>query len=94
VQPVPARHDRARPRRRSERGLDGAFQPVPGQAAYGAGKAFVLSYTHSLAAELRGSGVTATALCPGPVHTRFGATAGFARNEAETALPSFMWSAR
>jgi len=71
-----------------------AFQPVPGQAAYGAGKAFVLSYTHSLAAELRGSGVTATALCPGPVHTRFGATAGFARNEAETALPSFMWSAR
>ncbi|MDT4922181.1 MAG: uncharacterized protein QOI15_3083, partial [Pseudonocardiales bacterium] len=38
-----------------------AFQPLPGQAGYGAGKAFVLSYTQSLAAELRGSGVTATA---------------------------------
>jgi len=30
-----------------------AFQPLPGQAGYGAGKAFVLSYTQSLAAELR-----------------------------------------
>src|SRR6266542_2787436 len=36
-----------------------AFQPLPGQAGYGAGKAFVLSYTQSLAAELRGTGVTA-----------------------------------
>ena len=43
-----------------------AFQPLPGQAAYGAGKAFVLSYTQSLVGELKGSGVTATALCPGP----------------------------
>ena len=46
-----------------------AFQPLPGQAAYAAGKAFVLSYTHSLVGELRGTGVTATALCPGPVKT-------------------------
>ena len=49
-----------------------AFQPLPGQAAYGAGKAFVLSYTQSLAGELRGTGVTATTLCPGPVDTGFG----------------------
>jgi short-subunit dehydrogenase len=68
-----------------------AFQPLPGQAAYGAGKAFVLSYTQSLAAELRGTGVRVTALCPGPVHTGFGATAGFADEDAEKALPSFMW---
>jgi short-subunit dehydrogenase len=68
-----------------------AFQPLPGQAGYGAGKAFVLSYTQSLAAELRGSGVTATALCPGPVDTGFGETAGFAKEDAENALPSFMW---
>lgn len=68
-----------------------AFQPLPGQAAYAAGKAFVLSYTQSLAGELRGTGVTATALCPGPVHTGFGAAAGFQHGEAESALPSFMW---
>ncbi|MDO9496884.1 MAG: SDR family NAD(P)-dependent oxidoreductase, partial [Nocardioides sp.] len=68
-----------------------AFQPLPGQAGYGAGKAFVLSYTQSLAGELGGSGVTATALCPGPVDTGFVATAGFAEGDAEKALPSVMW---
>lgn len=68
-----------------------AFQPLPGQAGYGAGKAFVLSYTQSLAGELRGSGVTATALCPGPVDTGFGERAGFTKAEAEAALPSVMW---
>ena len=56
-----------------------AFQPLPGQAAYGAGKAFVLSYTQSLVGELKGSGVTATCLCPGPVQTGFGERAGFTR---------------
>ena len=68
-----------------------AFQPLPGQAAYGASKAFVLSYTQSLAGELRGTGVTATALCPGPVETGFGARAGFTDEEAHDALPSVMW---
>lgn len=68
-----------------------AFQPLPGQAGYGASKAFVLSYTRSLGGELRGTGVTATALCPGPVDTGFGETAGFSKEDAESALPAFMW---
>jgi uncharacterized protein len=68
-----------------------AFGPLPGQAAYGAAKAFVLSYTHSLRAELRGTGVSATALCPGPVDTGFGEAAGFSKEEAESALPRVMW---
>jgi short-subunit dehydrogenase len=42
-----------------------AFQPVPSLATYAASKAFVLSLTESLAEELKGSGVTITALCPG-----------------------------
>ncbi len=67
-----------------------AFQPLPGQAAYGAGKVFVLSYTHSLIGELRGTGVTATTLCPGPVKTGFGQAAGFTE-EQENLLPSVMW---
>jgi len=68
-----------------------AFQPLPGQAGYGACKAFVLSYTRSLSGELRGTGVSATVLCPGPVDTGFGERAGFTRDEALTALPAFMW---
>lgn len=68
-----------------------AFQPLPGQAGYGACKAFVLSYTQSLTGELNGTGVTATALCPGPVDTGFGEAAGFSKEDAEAALPSVMW---
>src|SRR5690606_33537275 len=63
-----------------------AFQPLPGQAGYAASKAFVLSYTRSLAAELTGTGVSATVLCPGPVKTEFGTTAGFS-DDAQGALP-------
>jgi short-subunit dehydrogenase len=69
----------------------GAFGPLPGQAAYGAAKAFVLSYTQALGAELRGTGVTAATLCPGPVKTGFGEAAGIADEDAEATLPKAMW---
>lgn len=69
----------------------GAFGPVPGQASYGAAKAFVLSYTHALREELRGTGVTASTLCPGPVKTGFGPAAGVSDEDAEKSLPKMMW---
>jgi short-subunit dehydrogenase len=69
----------------------GAFGPVPGQASYGAAKAFVLSYTHALREELRGTGVSAATLCPGPVKTGFGEAAGISDAEAEKSLPKFLW---
>lgn len=69
----------------------GAFGPLPGQAAYGAAKAFVLSYTQALGQELKGTGVVAAALCPGPVKTEFGAAAGISDADAEAALPKAMW---
>jgi uncharacterized protein len=68
-----------------------AFQPMPGQAGYAASKAFVVSYSQALRGELRGTGVTVTVLCPGPVETEFAETAGFDPDEAEAALPRFMW---
>lgn len=46
-----------------------AFQPVPAMALYAASKAFVLSLSESLSEELKGSGVTVTALCPGITKT-------------------------
>jgi short-subunit dehydrogenase len=68
-----------------------AFQPLPGQASYGAAKAFVLSYSHALRGEVRSQGVSVTALCPGPVETGFAAAAGFDEAEAEASLPKFLW---
>ena len=52
------------------------FQPGPLMAVYYASKAYVLSFTEALANELAGSGVTATALCPGPTMTGFATRAG------------------
>lgn len=55
-----------------------AYQPGgPGAAVYYASKAFVLSFSRGLAAELRDSGVSVTALCPGPVATHFRDEGGF-----------------
>ena len=48
-----------------------AFQPGPLMALYYATKAFVLSFSEAIANELEGTGVTVTALCPGPTATGF-----------------------
>lgn len=54
-----------------------AFQPGPLQAVYYATKAYVLSFSEAIASELHGTGVTVTALCPGPTKTKFVETAEF-----------------
>lgn len=48
-----------------------SFQPGPLMAVYHASKAFVVSFSEALADELEGTGVTVTALCPGPTDTNF-----------------------
>jgi short-subunit dehydrogenase len=67
-----------------------AFQPLPRQATYAATKAFVLAFTDGLHADLGGTGVTATSLCPGPVKTEFAETAGI--DEAASGLPEVFWT--
>ena len=47
------------------------FLPIPGFAVYAATKAYVTSFSEALRAELRGTGVSVCALCPGPVVTEF-----------------------
>jgi uncharacterized protein len=52
------------------------FMPGPGMAVYYAGKAYVLSLSEALHAELKPRGVRVCVLCPGPVPTEFAARAG------------------
>jgi short-subunit dehydrogenase len=64
-----------------------AFQPLARQSTYSASKAFVLSFTEVLSSDLKGTGVTATALCPGPVKTEFtDQHTGF-----DVSTPDFVW---
>lgn len=63
----------------------GGFTPVPFMATYGATKAFVLSFSEALAEELRATGVTVMALCPGATRTEFQKVA----NVEEAKMPSF-----
>jgi short-subunit dehydrogenase len=66
------------------------FLPIPGMTVYAASKAFVNSFTEALRAELRGTGVSVTALCPGPVRTEFGDVAKRPGLEPETG-PEFVY---
>jgi uncharacterized protein len=48
-----------------------SFIPLPYYSVYAATKAFVLAFSETIAAELEGTGVVVTALCPGTVETPF-----------------------
>lgn len=59
----------------------GGYSPGPYQAAYYASKAYIISLTEAVAAEVVGSGVRIAVVAPGPVNTAFHASMG-----AETAF--------
>jgi len=63
------------------------FVISPGSAVYGATKAFVTSFSESLAAEVSGRGVHVTALCPGLTRTEFHDEG----HERASSAPSFAW---
>jgi short-subunit dehydrogenase len=63
-----------------------AFQPTPYMAVYAAAKAFVLSFSEALWAEQEANGVQVTAVCPGPVRTRFAEALGTPQPEAGKVL--------
>jgi short-subunit dehydrogenase len=66
-----------------------AFQPLPTMATYSASKAFVLAFSQATGADLHGTGVSVTALCPGPVKTEFIEAASLEREAG--GLPEFVW---
>jgi short-subunit dehydrogenase len=65
------------------------FQPLPSQATYGATKAFAVSFSEALHTDLNGTGVSCTALCPGPVRTEFVEVANM--SQFENMGPDFVW---
>jgi short-subunit dehydrogenase len=67
-----------------------SFLPIPGFAIYAATKAYVTSFSEALRAELRGSGITVTTLCPGPVDTEFQTVAQRAGGKPDSA-PGFVY---
>lgn len=52
------------------------FAPGPLMAVYYATKAYVVSFSEGISNELKGTGITVTALCPGPTRTNFAQEAG------------------
>jgi uncharacterized protein len=66
-----------------------AFQPLAGSATYAATKAFVLNFSEAVHQELNGTGVTVTAISPGPVRSEFAEQAGIGGAEERT--PGMIW---
>jgi uncharacterized protein len=68
------------------------MQPLPWSAGYSAAKAHTLTFSQALRQEVRGRGVSVTALCPGPVRTEFWKVAG--EQPIKKAMPRGMWVAQ
>ncbi len=64
-----------------------AYMPAPYNATYGATKAFLLSFSEAIAAELRGTGVQVLCVCPGFTRTEFQEKA----HVDTTRIPEFAW---
>jgi short-subunit dehydrogenase len=65
------------------------FLPIAGFAVYAATKAYVTSFAEAIRAELHGTSVTVTSLCPGPVHTEFTEVAHRSSAVREKSGPEF-----
>lgn len=66
------------------------YAPLPTFAVYAASKAYVNSFSEALHWELRGTGVSVTAMCPGPIPTEFFKVAERTGAQRALASPSFM----
>jgi short-subunit dehydrogenase len=69
----------------------GAFLPAPRNATYNATKAYLVSFSESLQAELRDTGVQIQALCPGFTYTEFHDSPEYVSFE-RSQIPQQLWS--
>jgi len=67
------------------------FLPIPEFNVYAATKAYVTSFSEALRAEVRGQGISVTALCPGPVTTEFQEKAQRDPNEKQDLAPGIVY---
>jgi short-subunit dehydrogenase len=66
------------------------FLPIRNLAVYAATKAYVTSFSDGIRGEVRKTGITVTALCPGPVATEFSEVAQRSSGKEQRPSPSFM----
>jgi uncharacterized protein len=65
----------------------GAYSPVPRTTTYAATKSFILSFSHGLRAESRGTGVEVMCVCPGWTHSEFQERSGYTAEK----VPELLW---
>lgn len=63
-----------------------AFFPIKDWAVYAATKSYVLSFSNALYGELKEKGITVTALCPGPMRTKFFETSGSTKEQTSNLM--------
>ena len=69
----------------------GAFIPKPGDVTYCATKAYLITFSEALQAELRGTGVRIQALCPGFTRTEFLDNPEYEKYQIKTRIPEVFW---
>lgn len=68
-----------------------SYQPMTGNAVYGATKAFVTSFSHALREELKNSHVKVMVVCPGPTETEFFERSRWGQAQKGHPAPALMW---
>ncbi len=69
-----------------------SYQPMVGNATYGASKAFVTSFSHAISEELRTAGVDVLLVCPGMTETAFfDRSSWFDADKNKGGYPKFLW---
>jgi len=68
-----------------------SYQPMPGNAVYGATKAFVTSFTHALREELRPLGINVMLVCPGLTRTEFHERSRWEMSIGDDPVPDVIW---
>lgn len=68
-----------------------SYQPMAGNAVYGATKSFVTSFSHAIREELSETGVNVMVVCPGPTESEFFTRSKWIDATSSKTHPAFLW---